>query len=65
MTDLAQWRWGTGCPRVLTARFTSVEQGRLRFVRWLVATGRLSERLPAARTPRLARPANADPSPAR
>ena len=42
MIDLAYWCWGTGRPRVPPAPFTPAEQGRLRFLRWLVATGRLT-----------------------
>jgi hypothetical protein len=42
MIDLAYWRWGTGRPRPPLARFTATEVARLRFVRWLVATGRLA-----------------------
>ncbi|HZR97668.1 MAG TPA: hypothetical protein VFE37_03115 [Chloroflexota bacterium] len=42
MIDLAYWRWGTGRPRPPLVRFSEAELARLRFVRWLVATGRLS-----------------------
>jgi hypothetical protein len=39
MIDLSHWRWGTGRPRV---SFTPAELARLRFLRWLVASGRLA-----------------------
>ena len=41
MIDLAYWRWGTGRPRLPLYLPTETELARLRFVRWLVATGRL------------------------
>ncbi len=41
MIERAQWRWGTGQPRSDLADFTPAELARLRFVRWLVVTGRL------------------------
>jgi hypothetical protein len=39
--DLAYWRFGTGRPRPPRVQFTADELARLRFVRWLVASGRL------------------------
>jgi hypothetical protein len=42
MIDLAYWRWGTGRPRPTYATFTPAELERLRFLRWLVETGRLT-----------------------
>jgi hypothetical protein len=42
MIDLAYWRWGTGRPRPPLVRLSEAELARLRFVRWLVATGRLA-----------------------
>ncbi len=42
MIDLSYWSWGTGRPRPPRVRFTPAELARLRFLRWLVATGRLA-----------------------
>jgi hypothetical protein len=42
MIDLAYWRWGTGRPRPARVQFTADELARLRFVRWLVATRRIT-----------------------
>jgi hypothetical protein len=42
MIDPATWRWGTGQPRSESWPFTSQELARLRFLRWLVETGRLA-----------------------
>lgn len=42
MIDLAYWRWGTGRPRPPLVHHSEAELARLRFARWLVATGRLS-----------------------
>jgi hypothetical protein len=41
MIDLAYWRWGTGRPRPPQVAFTAAELARLRFIRWLVTTGRV------------------------
>ncbi len=42
MIDLAYWRWGTGRPRAAHLPLSEAELARLRFLRWLVATGRLT-----------------------
>jgi hypothetical protein len=42
MIDLAYWRWGTGRPRPPHGAFTAAELARLRFLRWLVETRRLT-----------------------
>ena len=42
MIELAHWCWGTGRPRPPLVRFTPAQEARLRFLRWLVATGRLA-----------------------
>ena len=42
MIDLAYWRWGTGRPRAPRISFSPTEEARLRFLRWLVASGRLT-----------------------
>ncbi len=42
MIELAYWRWGTGRPRPPLVRLSDAELARLRFVRWLLATGRIS-----------------------
>jgi hypothetical protein len=65
MTDLAYWRWGTGRPRAARVHFTPAERARLRFVRWLVARGRLSEQMAPAGTPSLSPDASAEAASAR
>ncbi|HLH25410.1 MAG TPA: hypothetical protein VK066_23065 [Chloroflexota bacterium] len=40
--DLAYWRWGTGRPRPPLVHLSEAELARLRFLRWLVLTGRLT-----------------------
>ncbi|HEY7064845.1 MAG TPA: hypothetical protein VII06_25450 [Chloroflexota bacterium] len=42
MIDLAYWRWGTGNPRPPLVRLSDAELAHLRFLRWLVETGRLT-----------------------